>query len=109
MTYLWHRKGKRSLIVQDQRCNYLFGVVCVTEPKTADLVLPRANQEISRHIKEGNHDVIVFNRARWYTAKKLNILSSMKFLIHVPKKPKVEPCRKCVAVFETELYPKSCF
>ncbi len=78
---MWARQGTRPSQVRDQRYAsvYLFGATCPERDIGAALVLPRANaqamqlhlDEISHHIKDDAHAVLVLDQAGWHGATEL--------------------------------------
>jgi hypothetical protein len=71
----------------DQRYTgaYLFGAVCPGRGDSAAVVLPLGNAEamnvhaaeISRHMTEGTHAVLVLDQAGWHTSPKLRAPESI--------------------------------
>jgi DDE superfamily endonuclease len=79
----WARRGTRPRLPADQRYDnaYLFGAICPARGVGAALALPYADadmmqlhlDEISRHVAEGAHAVLLFDRAGWHTTGKLDL------------------------------------
>jgi hypothetical protein len=82
LTRIWARRGTRPRAPRDRRYAwaYLFGAVCPERATGAGLVLPYANAEamglhlaeISRHIAQGAHAVLVLDGAGWHGASDLS-------------------------------------
>jgi transposase len=77
----WAKRGTRPHQPADQRYEnaYLFGAICPARGKAAALALPFANtyamqlhlDEISRHVANGAHAVLILDRAGWHTTSNL--------------------------------------
>ena len=77
LTRMWAPQGTRPRAVRDHRRTsvYLFGAVCPERGVGAAVVLPLVNveamnvhlAEISRHVTEGAHAVLVLDQAGWHT------------------------------------------
>ena len=80
---MWAPRGIRPRALRDHRRNsaFLFGAVCPGQGVGAAVVLPHVNieamtihrAEISRHVTEGAHAVLVLAQAGWHTSPKLRI------------------------------------
>jgi hypothetical protein len=83
LTRIWARRGTRPRGPRDRRYAwaYLFGAVCPERAIGAALVLPYVNAEamslplaeISRHVAQGAHAVLVLDGAGWHGAASLAI------------------------------------
>jgi transposase len=93
LSRLWAKKGTRPRVVRQQQFmyQYIYGAVCPTEKLAAAIVAPAANsatmqihlEEISHHIPEGKHGVIIMDRASWHLNQILRIPSNIT-LLHLP-------------------------
>lgn len=93
LSRLWAKKGTRPRIVRQQQFmyQYIFGAVCPEEKVAAAIIAPSANavsmqlhlDEISLHIPEGKHGVIVMDQASWHINQLLRIPKNISVL-HLP-------------------------
>ena len=109
-TYVWADKGSRPAALRDQRGQsaYLFGAVCAAAEQCsqrdrgvgAALVLPHANAEamslhlaeISRHVAEDAHAVVVLDGAGWrQTGGRLRVPANISLLRLPPYSPDLNP------------------
>ena len=100
-TRIWAPKGTRPRIVKQQQYlyQYIFGAVCPKRQDCAGLILPQVNydgfqkhlEEISFHIPQGRHGVVVMDRAGWHTKKKLSIPHNISILYLPPRAPELNP------------------
>ena len=102
LTHVWADKGSRPTALRDQRRQSasLFGAVCADRGVGAALVLPRANAdamslhltEISRHVAEGAHAVVVLDGAGWHqTGGRLRVPGNVSLLRLPPYSPELNP------------------
>ncbi len=110
LTYVWADKGSRPAALRDQRRQsaYLFGAVCAAAEQRsqrdrgvgAALVLPQANAEamslhlaeISRHVAQGAHAVVVLDGAGWHqTGGRLRVPGNVSLLRLPPYPPELNP------------------
>lgn len=101
LSRLWARRGSRPPAPRDRRYDwaYIFGAVCPARAASAALVLPEANaemmelhlQEISRHVAEGAHAVVVLDGAGWHGAKALAIPDNISLLLLPAYSPELNP------------------
>ena len=78
---------------------YLFGAVCPERAIGAALVLPYANAEamrlhlaeISRHVAQGAHAVLVLDGAGWHSAADLAVPDNLTLLPLPPYSPELNP------------------
>jgi transposase len=102
LTYVWAERGSRPRVLRDQRYEwtYLFGAVCPARGVGAALVLPRVNidamnrhlSEISRHVAEGHHAVVVLDGAGWHQpGDKLKLPDNISLLHLPPYCPELNP------------------
>ena len=101
LTRIWARRGTRPRAPRDRRYAwaYLFGAVCPERAIGAGLVLPHANAEamslhlaeISRHVAQGAHAVLVLDGAGWHGAADLAIPDNLTLLPLPPYSPELNP------------------
>ena len=102
MTYVWAERGSRPRVPRDLRYEwtYLFGAVCPARGVGAALVLPRVNidamnlhlSEISRHVADGHHAVVVLDGAGWHQpGDKLKVPDNISLLHLPPYCPELNP------------------
>jgi transposase len=101
ITRMWAIKGTRPLAVRQQQFlnAYVYGAVCPEKDKGAGLILPRADsacmnahlKEISLHVDEGKHAVIVVDGATWHKSKELVIPYNITLLPLPPYSPELNP------------------
>lgn len=100
LTRIWAKTGSRPRQKRDQRykCAYIFGAVCPARETGCALVLPHANtqamtlhlEEISRHVAQGAHAVIVIDGAGWHrTGGKLVVPQNITLLRLPPYSPEL--------------------
>ena len=99
LTRIWARRGTRPRGLRDRRYAwaYLFGAVCPERAIGAGLVLPHANAEamslhlaeISRHVAQGAHAVLVLDGAGWHGAANLAIPDNLTLLPLPPYSPEL--------------------
>jgi len=97
----WARRGTRPRQPADQRYEsaYLFGAICPARGVGAALALPFADteamqlhlEEISRHIAEGAHAVLLLDRAGWHTTAKLDVPSNITPIFLPSRAPELNP------------------
>lgn len=76
---------------------YIFGAVCPEEQKAAAIIAPSANavsmqlhlDEISLHIPEEKHGVVIMDRAGWHCNQDLKIPQNMSILYLPPYSPEL--------------------
>ena len=101
LTRVWAPRGTRPRAVRDHRRNsvYLFGAVCPERGVGAAVVLPHVSveamtvhlAEISRHVTEGAHAVLVLDQAGWHTSPKLQVPENISLLPLPPYAPELNP------------------
>ncbi len=101
LTRVWAPRGTRPRAVRDHRRNsvYLFGAICPERGTGAAVVLPLVNveamnvhlAEISRHVTEGAHAVLVLDQAGWHTSPKLRVPENISLLPLPPYAPELNP------------------
>lgn len=99
LSRLWAKKGTRPRVVRQQQFmyQYIFGAVCPEEQEAAAIIAPSANaitmqlhlDEISFHIPEGKHGVIIMDQASWHRNQLLKIPKNMSILYLPPYSPEL--------------------
>jgi hypothetical protein len=97
----WARRGTRPRQPADQRYEsaYLFGAICPARGVGAALALPFADteamqlhlEEISRHVAEGAHAVLLLDRAGWHTTAKLDMPHNITPIFLPSRAPELNP------------------
>src|SRR5271165_2110504 len=97
----WARRGTRPRQPADQRYEraYLFGAICPARGVGAALALPFADteamqlhlEEISRHVAEGAHAVLLLDRAGWHTTGKLDMPHNITLIFLPSRAPELNP------------------
>ena len=97
----WARRGTRPRQPVDQRSEnaYLFGAICPARGVGAALALPRADteamqlhlDEISRHVAEGAHAVLLLDRAGWHTTSNLDVPANITPILLPSRAPELNP------------------
>ena len=97
----WARRGTRPRQPADQRYDnaYLFGAICPARGVGAALALPYADadmmqlhlDEISRHVAQGAHAVLLFDRAGWHTTSKLDVPENITPIFLPSRAPELNP------------------
>ncbi len=97
----WARRGTRPRQPADQRYEsaYLFGAICPARGVGAALALPFADteamqlhlEEISGHVAEGAHAVLLLDRAGWHTTAKLTVPSNITPIFLPSRAPELNP------------------
>lgn len=76
-----------------------FGAVCPSQGTCAGIISPSANgnaleihlQEISHHVPDGRHAVVIMDQAGWHSTKKISIPENISVL-HLPAySPELNP------------------
>jgi hypothetical protein len=98
---MWAPRGTRPRAPRDRRYAwaYLFGAVCPERAIGAALVLPYANAEamrlhlaeISRHVAQDAHAVLVLDGAGWHSAADLAVPDNLTLLPLPPYSPELNP------------------
>ena len=101
LTRVWAPRGTRPRAVRDHRRSsaYLFGAVRPERGIGAAVVPPHANveamaihlAEISRHVTEEAHAVLVLDQAGWHTSPKLQAPDNINLLSLPPYAPEPNP------------------
>ena len=97
----WARRGTRPRQPADQRYEsaYLFGAICPARGVGAALALPFADteamqlhlEEISAHVAEGAHAVLLLDRAGWHTTAKLDLPRNITPIFLPSRAPELNP------------------
>jgi hypothetical protein len=97
----WARRGTRPRQTADQRYDnaYLFGAICPARGAGAALALPHADaeamqlhlDEISRHVAEGAHAVLLLDRAGWHTTSHLDAPKNITPMFLPSRAPELNP------------------
>ena len=97
----WAKRGTRPRQPADQRYEnaYLFGAICPAKGKGAALALPYADtemmqlhlDEISRHVEQGAHAVLLLDRAGWRTTRKLAMPKNITPILLPSRAPELNP------------------
>lgn len=113
LTRVWAPRGTRPRALRDHRRNsaYLFGAVCPERGIGAAVVLPHVNvdamtihmAEISRHVTEGAHAVLVLDQAGWHTSPKLRVPENISLLPLPPYAPELNPVEQVWAYLRANL------
>lgn len=101
ITRVWAEKGTRPRAPKDKRfsCVYIFGAVCPERDIGAALIEPYANtvamnrhlEEISLHVDDDAHAVLVMDQAAWHTTKKCVIPDNITIIYLPPASPELNP------------------
>ena len=97
----WARRGTRPRQPADQRYDsaYLFGAICPARGVGAALAMPFADteamqrhlEEISRHVAEGAHAVLLLDRAGWHTTANLDMPKNITPIFQPSRAPELNP------------------
>jgi transposase len=98
----WARRGSRPRQPADQRYEnaYLFGAICPARGTGAALALLQADteamqllhlNEISRHVAEGAHAVLLMDRAGWHTTAGLDMPNKITPILLPSRAPELNP------------------
>jgi hypothetical protein len=97
----WARRGTRPRQPADQRYEnaYLFGAICPARGKGVALALPFVDtwamqqhlDEISRHVAEGSHAILIFDRAGWHTTGNLVMPANITPILLPSRAPELNP------------------
>lgn len=101
ITRRWAKRGSRPSAPHDQRTRsaYIFGAICPRHGKAAALIMPwcdtyAMNQhlaEISRHVAENAHAVLIMDQAGWHLSKNLIVPGNITILTLPPRSPELNP------------------
>lgn len=117
MSRIWHYCGQRPRLVKQQQflSGYIFGAVCPEQSTSAGLVLPWVNkacmrlhmEEISRHVGDGKHAVVVMDGALWHQ-ENLN-LSNVSMLKLPPYSPELNPMEQVWSILKQRHLSNRCY
>ena len=101
LTRIWAKKGTRPRQIKDQRFSYgyIFGAVCPERDIGAAIVVPYANTdamnkhllEISLHIQENHHGIIIMDGAGWHKSDELKVPKNITLIMLPPYSPELNP------------------
>lgn len=105
LTRLWAPQGSRPTALKDLRfaSAYIFGAVCPAENKGAAIIMPVCNtdamnihlQEISLHVAEGAHAVLIMDGAAWHKSDNLIFPDNITPIILPAYSPELNPA-ECI-------------
>jgi hypothetical protein len=97
----WAKRGTRPRQPADQRYDnaYLFGAICPARGVGAALALPYADteamqlhlDEISRHVAQSAHAVLLLDRAGWHTTNNLDVPDNITPIFLPSRAPELNP------------------
>lgn len=101
LSRIWALKGTRPRIVRQKQflSTYIFGAVCPDRDIGCAMILPECNSgmmqvhlsQISEHVKEGHHAIVLMDRASWHTTEALVIPSNISLMPLPPYSPELNP------------------
>lgn len=101
ITRRWAKRGTRPSAPHDQRTRsaYIFGAICPKLGKAAALVMPwcdtyAMNQhlmEISRHVPEDAHAILIMDQAGWHMSNNLIVPKNITILPLPAKVARTQP------------------
>lgn len=117
LSRIWHYCGQRPRVIRQQQflSSYIFGAVCPARGVSAGVVVPRVNkemmrrqmQEISQHVSEGKHAVVVMDGALWHQ-KNLN-LANVTMLKLPPYSPELNPMEQVCQLMKHRYLSNRCY
>ena len=112
-----HYTGQRPRLIRQQQFlyHYIFGAVCPATGQSAGLILPRVNkegmqlhmEEISQHVSEGKHAVVVLDGALWHQPN-LN-LANVTLLKLPPYSPELNPVEQVWQMMKQRYLSNRCY
>ena len=103
ITRRWAKRGTRPTAPHDQRTRsaYIFGAICPKLGKAAALVMPWCDthamtqhlSEISRHLADDAHAILIMDQAGWHTSNNLVVPGNITILPLPPKSPELNPVK----------------
>ncbi len=101
LSRVWATKGTRPRVVRQGQflSTYIFGAVCPDRDIGCALVLPQCNsgmtqihlEQISKHVQEGYHALLLMDRASWHTTETLNVPDNITLMPLPPYSPELNP------------------
>ncbi|WP_337271242.1 IS630 family transposase [Oryzifoliimicrobium ureilyticus] len=101
ITRRWAKRGSRPSAPHDQRTRsaYIFGAICPKLGKAAALIMPWCDThamtqhlaEISRHVADDAHAILIMDQAGWHMSNNLAIPPNISILPLPPKSPELNP------------------
>lgn len=99
LSRLWAKKGTRPRVVGQQQFmyQYIYGAVCPTEKIATAIIAPSTTastmqihlEEISIHVPEGKHAVVVMDQASWHRNQILRVPHNLSLLYLPPYSPEL--------------------
>lgn len=101
LSRVWAKKGTRPRVVRQRQflSTYIFGAVCPDRDVGCALVLPECNtgmmqihlDQISQHVQDGFHAIVLMDRAGWHITEALNIPENITLMPLPPYSPELNP------------------
>jgi transposase len=101
LSRVWAQKGTRPRVIRQRQflSTYIFGAVCPDRDEGCALILPECNtgmmqihlDQISEHVREGYHAILLMDRASWHTTEALNIPNNITLMPLPPYSPELNP------------------
>ncbi len=101
LSRVWAEKGTRPRVVRQRQflSTYIFGAVCPDRDVGCALILPECNSgmmqihldQISEHVQENYHAILLMDRASWHTTEALNIPENITLMSLPPYSPELNP------------------
>ncbi len=101
ITRRWAKRGTRPSAPHGQRTRsaYILGAICPKLGQAAALVIPWCDTyamtqhlaEISRHVANDAHAILIMDQAGWHMSNNLVIPSNISILSLPPKSPELNP------------------
>jgi transposase len=101
LSRVWAEKGTRPRVVRQRQflSTYIFGAVCPARDIGCAVILPECNagmvqihlNQISEHVAENYHCILLMDRASWHTTETLSIPSNISILPLPAYSPELNP------------------
>jgi len=101
LSRVWAAKGTRPRVVRQRQflSTYIFGACCPAKNKGCALILPECTtgmmqlhlDEISKHVEENFHAIVIMDRAGWHTTEALIIPSNITLFPLPSYSPELNP------------------
>lgn len=101
LSRVWATKGTRPRVVRQKQflSTYIFGAVCPDRDVGCALILPECNSgmmqihlnQISEHVQEEHHAIVMMDRASWHTTEALVIPPNITLMPLPPYSPELNP------------------